>query len=430
MTIFLNLALLIIGTAATLAAFGGKTWREGKEPILERITPRGWVSLMCLVLALALGVIKEIRSEAEDSKKEQDAHLAKLEADKKQAELAAQFTDSQLQLKLANKGVDNLILNAKDAQERLKETKATLNDVRGNLKSTGEDLSRESTASLITSLASSDRKVRDIWLYIPLAPKANLSLSFREALLPAFNSPKCRDLVDVQVALMTSSDHIERIYYEPGDNDSEHQYLTDSLPKIDTMLPIGVVEAEVANGFENVIDKRLTNGVVYTAVYHTLNHSISAAQLYAGFAGSKANPVLIAATWPRTFKTKEAYLSALKIYPDILKADSGEVIPESHIDLRQKREYRFPASCAKQIDSYFREAFKRAVIVVILDGKQNQTILFRLKGTVDRIAPDEIVVSFVPASLPEFNAANDSKFTKESTIWPDPSTKFTPATRP
>jgi hypothetical protein len=62
MTAFVNIALLIIGTTATLAAFGGETWKRGAEPLLERITPRGWISLMCLLLVLALGTVKEIHT--------------------------------------------------------------------------------------------------------------------------------------------------------------------------------------------------------------------------------------------------------------------------------------------------------------------------------------------------------------------------------
>ncbi len=59
MIIALNIALLLVGTTATLAAFGGKTWHEGDSPILKRITLRGWVSLLCLVLALSIGITKE-----------------------------------------------------------------------------------------------------------------------------------------------------------------------------------------------------------------------------------------------------------------------------------------------------------------------------------------------------------------------------------
>jgi hypothetical protein len=73
MAILLNISLLIVGAMATLAAFGGETWRRGEEPILKRITVRGWISLFCLVLALSLGIVKELHAKYQDSRKQKDA---------------------------------------------------------------------------------------------------------------------------------------------------------------------------------------------------------------------------------------------------------------------------------------------------------------------------------------------------------------------
>jgi hypothetical protein len=60
--LWINISLLVTGTTATLAAFGGETWQKGDSPILTRITRRGWVSLGLLVLAFCLGVTKEVRA--------------------------------------------------------------------------------------------------------------------------------------------------------------------------------------------------------------------------------------------------------------------------------------------------------------------------------------------------------------------------------
>jgi hypothetical protein len=46
MIVALNILLLLVGTTATPAAFGGETWKKGDQPILERITVRGWISLL------------------------------------------------------------------------------------------------------------------------------------------------------------------------------------------------------------------------------------------------------------------------------------------------------------------------------------------------------------------------------------------------
>lgn len=79
MMLALNILLLVAGAAGTLAAFGGETWRKGGEPLVARINTRGWVSLGCLLIALAFGVAKETlgAARAESSAK----RAARAEAD-------------------------------------------------------------------------------------------------------------------------------------------------------------------------------------------------------------------------------------------------------------------------------------------------------------------------------------------------------------
>lgn len=64
MTFAINLALLLLGTIAALAAFGGETWKKGDESLSKRVTRRGWLALMCMLATLTLGIIKEIRNNA------------------------------------------------------------------------------------------------------------------------------------------------------------------------------------------------------------------------------------------------------------------------------------------------------------------------------------------------------------------------------
>src|ERR1700722_17263092 len=105
MTIFLNIALLLISTTATLAAFGGKTWREGMAPLIERITPRGWLSLFCLVMALAIGVAKEVWSQKQEVLNG--------------AVAAAQLAQTQFKLDLARKDLEILQQRAALTEDRL-----------------------------------------------------------------------------------------------------------------------------------------------------------------------------------------------------------------------------------------------------------------------------------------------------------------------
>jgi DNA-binding protein H-NS len=60
--LLINLALLSLGFLGTLAAFGGETWKKGRQPLRYRITKRGWLSIICLSCTLLLGVLKEVRN--------------------------------------------------------------------------------------------------------------------------------------------------------------------------------------------------------------------------------------------------------------------------------------------------------------------------------------------------------------------------------
>jgi len=106
MDTLLNIALLLIGSASTLAAFGGKTWKEGEEPVIERITVRGWISIGCLTVALAIGIAKEIHTRnlnrATAAANQLAAIQAKADAERRQAELQNQLTKTQGQLDVAN----------------------------------------------------------------------------------------------------------------------------------------------------------------------------------------------------------------------------------------------------------------------------------------------------------------------------------------
>jgi hypothetical protein len=63
MNLWINIALLSLGFIGASLAFGGETWVKIDAPIHKRITSRGWLSITCLLLALALGIWKEVRTE-------------------------------------------------------------------------------------------------------------------------------------------------------------------------------------------------------------------------------------------------------------------------------------------------------------------------------------------------------------------------------
>lgn len=102
MGMLINLTLLVLGTTGALAAFGGDTWLREPIPWTQRITKRGWLALSCMIAALALGIVKEVRS----------SRLAS-EAAVKQQELQDKLTASNAALARAG---DNLE-RTKDALE-------------------------------------------------------------------------------------------------------------------------------------------------------------------------------------------------------------------------------------------------------------------------------------------------------------------------
>jgi hypothetical protein len=114
MALAINLLLVLLSTTATLAAFGGETSRKGNESILRRLTPRGYVSLVCLLLTFVVGVLREVRSasSAEEAQRRQ------------------QGSDSALAI--ANE---------------------SLTDLRRELSRTRDQVARQSEINLVTTLA-------------------------------------------------------------------------------------------------------------------------------------------------------------------------------------------------------------------------------------------------------------------------------------
>jgi tetratricopeptide (TPR) repeat protein len=111
-TTFYAVALLIVSTIATLAAFGGKTWEEGDEPLRQRITKRGWISLICLGLSFTLGIFGAFRSEASERQKaiymQQAAQVGASRAlDQDHSESAPNFMREFFAMNEANKAYDD-----------------------------------------------------------------------------------------------------------------------------------------------------------------------------------------------------------------------------------------------------------------------------------------------------------------------------------
>ncbi len=111
-----------------LAGFGGKTWREGSEPAVERITPRGWIALVCLVIALGIGICKEIYTAKAQQRKDSDAEIAanqvKLDAQKQQNAMQQALDQTQQQLAVSEAKLEGLQAENQLIQDQLTGGKA------------------------------------------------------------------------------------------------------------------------------------------------------------------------------------------------------------------------------------------------------------------------------------------------------------------
>jgi Sec-independent protein translocase protein TatA len=416
----INLALLVIGTTATLAAFGGKTWREGDEPILERITSRGWISILCLVMALALGAIKETRSAASDANREAEERAAKSDAERREAVLTAQSQDAVERLDILKQ------LNTA-LRSQLDQTELTLGTVQTDLGSAKSDLNQQSNASSIASLANARRNIRDIAVYIPLTAAGHSSRDFRGVLLPPFARRSCTDLVGLHVELMVGSSNIETDYDDPNDQDDEHRDFDDGTqnPGLSEELKqySNVIQHydQIASfdgkdkfseelGIFRFSDQRTTNGIMYESIFHLLKHSIPAAQFYSSITNHEASVLKLLAVWPRTFRTKKDYEDTARVYPKIGEIEEENQLPDSDIILPNFGENQIPSECLRPLRTYFSRAFDRAIFVIRLDSEQIETISFKLKAAPPKYDDDTITLNFSLVSTPVFGAGNANLF--------------------
>jgi hypothetical protein len=72
MLLLLNVFLLLSGALAAVAAIGGETWRKDEPRVFKRLTSRGWISIVCVVIALGIGVWKEFLVDGEGAQQKRE----------------------------------------------------------------------------------------------------------------------------------------------------------------------------------------------------------------------------------------------------------------------------------------------------------------------------------------------------------------------
>jgi hypothetical protein len=123
--ILANILIAVFGLIGTLAAFGGDTWTKGSEPLLKRVTRRGWIALLALLITFTIGIIKEIKgnkiSEIDTAKK------IELEQENKEQR---EPIDSQLnEIKDLQSKIDSQVFQTKALQAKLDSTSTKLSNI-------------------------------------------------------------------------------------------------------------------------------------------------------------------------------------------------------------------------------------------------------------------------------------------------------------
>jgi tetratricopeptide (TPR) repeat protein len=121
MDLLLNVVLLWAAFVAALAGVGGDTWRKDSElAFRRRITARGWIAIVCWLLALVLGVAKEYRTI--EAAREASVVASTVQADLRErlgaanASLEAAKRDILLQQDRTNQMVTHITLAMLDLQ--------------------------------------------------------------------------------------------------------------------------------------------------------------------------------------------------------------------------------------------------------------------------------------------------------------------------
>jgi preprotein translocase subunit SecG len=409
-TTFLGVALLAIGTVATLSAFTGETSKKGSKPFLQRVTQRGWISLFCLLLTLVLGTAKEIATSKEDAKKEQAAKDAKQISDQRETLAEDAVRAAKKDAEEARKSLADLHKIDQLTQDRLEDAKTTLNDVHGTLNATREYLDESSASSLIATLANEGVTVSDVMIALPLTEAAKKSARFRDALLPSFNNRECTDITGLTVSILTNAKSVVTIYYPPGDDATTHDYLSDPTKKKDEIVDT------VESGKQGIVDlnsftgQNSANGILYTAIFHLAGQSISAAQLYSVLAKPNAEVFGVASTWPTVFSTRMTLNQAETAYPEIYKGSGNLAHLNQGVNdgIDSKTAAPYPSECSVRVREYFSHAFDKATLFLFLEQKQNEMISVRLNAESPKQNKGMWYVPFVATGAPRVQAFGEA----------------------
>ena len=155
-----NIIIAVFGLVGTLAAFGGETWIKGKESLFKRITKRGWIALIALLITFTVGIQKEIKGYRE----------SKL-ADKKRIELEKKNTEQQKKIDLQ--------------LDEIKLLQIKLDSSSSNLANITDKIGSQQLASIEAAFKlaiKSPRETDDAYLRLDGRPRIRISSRYNESM--------------------------------------------------------------------------------------------------------------------------------------------------------------------------------------------------------------------------------------------------------
>ncbi len=396
--IFINVALLLTATGLAALSFFGKPWKDQNAPKKE-VTSHGVLTIVLWCIALTLGITKEVRSKRTSDQQRRDTQKATSETDTAQKKLIEQEHHfeinqlrEQLQLQVAESKADK-------AKAVLDEMRTKVGKVQQDLSSGNDEATRQNTASLITSLAGSDQKVREVIVDLPFTNQVQRSSTFMGALLPGFSRDVCKQYAGIMIATSLTSASTYLDYLSSKDTSPLHQFPEQDPGTVAQLYSVGG-KGSSRNEIENLntgLQQSSWNGNLIEEELRLPAGRQSAAAIVSSLTSGTVTPLLLRSQWPA----------------EILYSQYATTL-SPHANLQS---FAMPAECSSQIRKHFSAGFDKAALTLVLDQKQNEMIVFPLKVTQPHILPNgDWVVSFQVNGSLRIGAAPliESRFLGES----------------
>jgi hypothetical protein len=115
LNLLINIALALLSAIGAVALFGGDGWRKGPEPLIKRITARGYISIACVVGTFVLAGAHEYLAFQEE-----------LSRQKAETAYKAQLDATKAELDKANSKLDDAMTSLSAQRELIQTTSAIL----------------------------------------------------------------------------------------------------------------------------------------------------------------------------------------------------------------------------------------------------------------------------------------------------------------